>query len=279
MLYTLALQPASQIPEWISPEWSEVDQAPLVVAVPQTRRDIEVKIASTAEEWEEAFRLVARCYKARGYEPPHAGDLRFTPFHALPDTVVFVAKEQGRVVVTLSLVPDNVLLGLPMEDLYHDEIEQLRGEGRRIVEVTCLADHQFTPREFTPVFTMLMRFVAQYGSCHGATTWVITINPRHRIFYRRIMGFVPFGRQKAYAAVQNHPAEAYLLDQPLLKRNAPEMFGKLYGSRLPREALTSTPMPRHLARAFGRRSRHTDDATVARIHDYVTEHGSPRRWR
>src|SRR6266851_6392264 len=83
--------------------------------VPGIARNVEVKIASERNEWEQAFALLAETYKARGYEAADSNALRFTPFHALPDTVTFVAKYQGNVIATLSLVLDNNLLGLPME--------------------------------------------------------------------------------------------------------------------------------------------------------------------
>jgi hypothetical protein len=155
------------------------------VPVAGVSREICVKIATTRSEWEDAFRLVARTYRSRGYEPEDTHDLRFTPFHALPNTVTFVAKHGDEVVATLSLVLDNVLLGLPMEGLYGPEIAGLRGAGRRLVEVTSLADQNLSLREFTPVFLALMRVMSQYGIRQNADTWAITINPRHRLFYTR----------------------------------------------------------------------------------------------
>src|SRR5215210_7168992 len=65
------------------------------VMVPGVARDIEVGIASTASDWEAAFRLVRKNYVESGYEPESAKALRFTPYHALPDTRVFVAKHAG----------------------------------------------------------------------------------------------------------------------------------------------------------------------------------------
>src|SRR6516164_7685911 len=104
---------------------------PQSVRVPGISRDIQVKRASEPDEWEQAYQMVAANYKARGYEAPSPKQVRFTPYHALPDTVTFVAKYQGRVVATLSMVLDNSLLGLPIEAVYPDEIAELRLQGRR----------------------------------------------------------------------------------------------------------------------------------------------------
>src|SRR5689334_1568882 len=79
---------------------------PRWVVIAGVGRQIRVKIASEREELEQAFRLLADRYKARGYESSDAGEFRFTPYHALRGTVTLVAKDGDRVVATLSLVPD-----------------------------------------------------------------------------------------------------------------------------------------------------------------------------
>ena len=49
-------------------------------------------------------------------------------------SVVVVAKEAERVIATLTLVMDNTLLGLPMEQVYGPEVAALRTQGRRLIE-------------------------------------------------------------------------------------------------------------------------------------------------
>jgi hypothetical protein len=248
------------------------------VQVPGLERAIEVKIASTREEWEEVFRLVAENYQARGYEAPSPYPYRFTPYHALPDSTTFVAKHAGRVVATLTLVLDNTLLGLPMESIYGEEINDLRRAGRHLVEVTSLADRDLSLREFVPVFVALMRLAAQYAVRQDADTWVITVNPRHRAFYRKVMGFAPLGPARAYPTVQNHPAEAYLLDLSLLQNNAPKMVEKIFGEWLPDPVLTPRRMPVELIEYFGSHSSQLDAQSMTRIVAHAHQFGSPRRW-
>ena len=65
------------------------------VLVRGVARDIRVQFASTYEEWEQAFQLVADKYMARGYEEAGNG-VRFTSYHALPGTVVIIAKAGDR---------------------------------------------------------------------------------------------------------------------------------------------------------------------------------------
>ena len=232
------------------------------ILVPGGGRPIRVKIASDRDEFEQAFRLVAARYRARGYDTAGAAPFRFTPFHALPGTVTFVAKDGDRVVATLSLVPDNQTLGLPMESIYGSEVEDLRAEGRKLGEVTSLAEDGLSAREFLRVFSSMIRLVCQYHVRHGGDSWVITVNPRHRAFYCKVLGFVPLGPCRSYSAVGDHPAEAFLLDMGLLRNNAPEKFQEIFGEALPRPILTPTARPADHAFHFAARSSQADHRTI-----------------
>ncbi len=254
-------------------------KGPLAVRVPGVARDIRIKIASERDEWREAFQLVSSNYQARGYEEPFASKVRFTPYHALPDLVTLVAKLEGRVLATFSLVPDNTLLGLPLEGIYSEEIRGLRRERRRLVEVTSFAaDKDLRLREFRPVFICLIRFLVQYHLSQGGDTWVLTVNPRHRDFYIKALGSAPLGPPRTYSSVQNHPAEGYWFDMDLMRRSAPDMADELLSDPLPGEALVAPKMLSHLIRYLGDRS--TRDARDV-IRDVIPTDeffGSPRRW-
>lgn len=250
---------------------------PQAIPVPGIVRDIRVQLASTRGDWEQAFRLVADNYQARGYDP--AGfDYRFTSYHALPDTVVLVAKEGERIVATMSLVPDSSLLGLPMEGPYREEIRQLRQQGRQLFETGNLADQDLGPREFMQVFVALMQLGWQYMTRQGADTTVITVNPRHSSYYTRMHGFLPLGPRRAYDKVQGAPAEAYYVDPEMIRLRVPAMSQRLFGSRLAESALQPVRMPADLVRHFARHSSQTNAGTVEQILWQVRECGSPRRW-
>src|SRR5581483_4648870 len=101
---------------------------------------------------------------------------------------------------------------------------------------------------------------------------------RHRTFYTRVLGFERLGQCRACPAVRNHPAEAFLLDIPTLRKNAPEMHRKLFGEPLPRGVVTAPRMPADLVRYFASHSSRTDIRFVEEILRYVDAWGSPRRW-
>jgi hypothetical protein len=238
--------------------------------VPGLKRDTRVQIASQPAEWDAALKLVADNYRACGYEAPSNKPLRFTKYHALPETIVLVAKQEDEVVATYSMVFDNPLLGLPMESIYADEIALLRRQGRRLAEVTSLAVSGLSQREFVQVFTTMIRLGVQYHNRRGGDTWVITINPHHRTFYCKAMGFQPLGECRSYPLVADAPAEAFFLDRQLMKTHAPKMHELAYGEWLPPQALTATPLTTEQAMAFAEQSSQTDQATVAQIRNTKT---------
>jgi hypothetical protein len=247
--------------------------------VPGLSRDIYVKIASERSEWEQAFRLVSDKYQDSGYDPPNASAIRFTRHHALSDTMVFIAKHEGQVLLTCSLVSDNTLLGLPMESIYEDEIEALRKTGRRLGEVTSLADADLSQREFLQVFVAVIRLLTQYHVQQGGDTCLITVNPRHRSLYTKKFGFVPLGSCRSYPTVQGAPAEAYMVDLKLMKDTAPKTHQELVGRELPPDVLKPAPIPRHLVQYFGCHATQSVVETIREVFSSEDALGTLRRWQ
>jgi hypothetical protein len=237
----------------------------------QAGLDVEVKIASEPAEWEQAFRLVRQAYEARGLQAAGSGDLRFSAHHALPGTTTFVARQDGRVIATLSLVLDNPLLGLPMESIYPDEVATLRATGARLAEVISLAGERCGPESF-PVTFGLMRLLAHFFLSRRGDRILVTVHPRHRPFYQRVIGFVGIGERRACPRVENNPAEPMLLDCDQLRGNVSPRYRLLLGEDPPAEALRAPLLPPALARAFAARSSPQDAAAVDQVLAAVANH-------
>ncbi len=248
------------------------------VKVPNIGRDILANIGREQAELEDAYRLLATNYRARGYEAPGTSPYRFTPYHALPGTATFVARHDRRVVATLTLVPDTELLGLPMESIYGPEVDRLRRKGRRLAEFTSLAVQGLSLREFTQAFNTLITLAMQYHLRQGGDTWVMAVHPRHRNYYRKVLGFAPLGSQRSYPAVMDHPAEACVVDLDLMKNNAPAMHAKVTGAPLADPVLAADGWSAERVRYFGSRSNTMDEGTLEAILLGVEKHGNPIRW-
>jgi hypothetical protein len=239
---------------------------------------VQVRLAAGRDDWEQAFRLVARAYQTRGYDRAAEGEFHFTRFHALPETVVLVAKERERVIATISVVMDNTLLGLPLEDVYGEEIQPLRRAGRRLCEAGSLGDSGVGPHKFASVFVALIRLAWQFICRQGGDTGVVTCHPRHSYFYRHVLGFNALGGPRDLPPGSGFPVEAFVADTPLLQANAPEMYRLILGQPLPSEMLSATPMPDELKLEFADHSCRTNRQAVEEILRHVHAHGSPRRW-
>lgn len=263
----------------VVPRWPLIRRpAPRTVPVADVGRNIQVKIASTRSEWEQAFRLVEENYEAHGYETPQAGAYRFTPYHALPDTFVVVAKEHDRVLATLSVILDNALLGLPAESIYAAEIENYRNQGRRLFELGNLADSGLSRREFLPVFLTLVQVAVQTALHQRADTALIATTVRHGIFYRKVMGFVELGPSRPYPYVRDTLAQAYWLDAGHLRATLPAMHQRLIGNALPSDVLAMPRMPTHLVHELAGQSSKCAAGTIAEVLRSLSRNGNPRRW-
>jgi hypothetical protein len=107
----------------------------------------------------------------------------------------------------------------------------------------------------------------------------MTVNPCHRNFYTKLLGFEPLGGScRPHPTVQAAPAEAFWVDRSLLRERAPAMYQRVFGEPLPAETLVGPPMPRHLVQYFASRSTQPPGSLLHEVFDYVDSFGSPRRW-
>ena len=126
-----------------------------------------VKIAGDIDEFRQAFSLVHDSYLRNGYlSTPKPHGMLFGIHALLPETVVFVAKSNLTVISTISEISDTELFGLPMDELYREELDGLRSRGRKIVELSALV----TPTDFrwTNVVMYICKVMFQYSIDGGA---------------------------------------------------------------------------------------------------------------
>jgi len=98
--------------------------------------EITLKQAETEEEIRQALNIVHDSYVELEYMDPTESQLRFSKFHALPTTVILVAKWEDEVIGTLSIIPDSAL-GLPADMTW--SLDKFRKNGKVIAEISSLA--------------------------------------------------------------------------------------------------------------------------------------------
>jgi hypothetical protein len=213
------------------------------LAAPWEPSDIAVayKVADTKHERASAFRLVHDVYVKEGLMHRNPFRMRVMPHHLLPTTAVFVAQEAERVIATLSLVGDG-RLGLPLEEVYGPEVDQLREPSTWLGEVSALASAPYAADFGFDVVIGLMRLMAQFAQRHGMEHLLVAVHPRHARLYRRTMGFQRLGDERAYPSVCNRPAVALHLDLSRLDQAPAENVALFFGERIPEEELRFCPI-------------------------------------
>lgn len=183
---------------------------------------VNYSIARERDTIEEAFGLVYLAYIEVGLQAENTARIRFTKYHLIPTTKVFVAifrpeltkeeferghvNDNKKVVGTLTLVLDSAL-GLPVEQVCGPEIQAMRDQGARMAEVIALAiDPQFRRHN---VMMYLYKIMFEYARLKGVTDICCAVTKRHIEFYRDILLFQPIGELLPYSAgnmleVQGH---------------------------------------------------------------------------
>jgi len=203
---------------------------------------IEYRVASTQTEREAAFRLLYKAYRRAELAVPSRHGIRVTPYHLLPTTNVFVARYGCNVISTVTLVEDG-RLGLPMEEIYGQEIAELRQRGLYLAEVTSLADRRRDLHRFLPVFTRLSRLLVQFARNQRVDRLLIAVHPRHMRFYQTYMAFEPIAAERDYPSVQNQPAVAMSLDLKGIESRRPACYSTFFGLAIPDQQLLPHPIP------------------------------------
>ena len=161
-----------------------------------------IRMANSAGRREAASLLIRKMYGWRGYSVD-----AIAPHEA--NKITLYAETGGVVVGTLSLCLDSET-ALPADENFGDKLEALRAQKRRLCEPSRLAiDKGVTKR----VFASLIHISYIYAhNIHGYTDYIIEVNPRHVMFYKRMLGFVEFGEERQCTRVG---APAVLLRLPL----------------------------------------------------------------
>jgi hypothetical protein len=161
--------------------------------------------ATSLDQVESAWNLVYQRYSQMGL-------IDENPFgiHAVPSAVgehacVLWGPDGPEVGYTMTLFRDNPIVGLALDSVYAQSLDELRRKGRRLLEVGMLADRrESAARGMGALFTMMRRAI-YYGLHNDLTDIVIGVHPRHAQFYVRYYGFEQFAEPTTYPLVRNNP--------------------------------------------------------------------------
>jgi hypothetical protein len=161
--------------------------------------DFMIRLAGSESECHSASMLIKKMYSWRGYSSSHQISLG-------PHQITLTAFIKNALVGTVTISIDSPT-GLLADDMFKDEIDMCRGKDRKICELTKLAFDQ-APRSAFALASIFHVCFIYARRIHLCTDSFIEINPRHRRYYERMLGFQKVGTLKTSARVD---APAYLL--------------------------------------------------------------------
>ncbi len=179
--------------------------------------DIIFRCADSVDDYIKAFRLVHDVYVQAGYIKPRSSCLRITKFHGNPSSRVFLGMRSGCLqdipVYTVSMFPDSSEYGLPMDQAFKREMDDLRAQGRKLVEIGALASDPCYRQNNMNIPMMGNLIVFKYAYDYlKADDLVITVHPRYRWVYEDLLLFEKIAYVDQYDYVENNPAVAMRLD-------------------------------------------------------------------
>lgn len=178
------------------------------------QQKFKIRLATSEDRADSASLLIQKMYSWRGYQA--AG------IQSDPNRVTLLAFDHDVIVGTLTLGLDSPV-GLLVDELYKPEVDALRAQGRRVCELTKLAiDESVRSKQ---VLAALFHIAYIYGhNIHHGTDFVIEVNPRHTLFYKKMLGFEDYGQERHCERV-NAPAALLRLDLDYAGREIARLGG------------------------------------------------------
>jgi hypothetical protein len=165
-----------------------------------------IKWAENDVDFLHSFNLLYERYLKLNYIQERKSFPYYYNTHSLlPQTKKAIFVRNNVVFSTVDIVKDTKSFGLPMDEIYHDELNDLRAQGRKLCEVGSLACSHDANWQNT--FMPLFRVIFWHALNNGMNDICITVNPKHVAFYKSILVFQNLGEEKFYPYV-NAPAIA-----------------------------------------------------------------------
>ena len=188
---------------------------------------VSFRYAKTGNDYISCFRLLHDVYAAVGYVQPSSPPLRIIQQHLDPETLIIMGFIKDTLVYTAILFPDNQL-GLPIDSAFKKQVDALREQGRRLVEVGCLVsppDYRKGNQSIPMLCNQIVHLTAI--NRYHADDLLITTHPKYLKIYEDILLFEQIGGISKFSYVNDNPAVA--LRQDL--RTAPQRYKEIYGNK------------------------------------------------
>lgn len=162
------------------------------------KSEFRIRLANTANRRGAASILINKMYSWRGYGNGNVSQINN------PNRITLLASGPDDVAIGTISMGLHSSLGLYADTMYHDELEQLRRQGKIVCEYNRLAiDPEIKSKRVLASLFHIAYLYPYY--LFGHTDGVLEVNPRHVRFYEKMMGFTQIGPERTCPRV-NAPA-------------------------------------------------------------------------
>lgn len=186
---------------------------------------LEMRIARTKSELEQAYRILHDSYVDQKYMQPDPTGMRIIKYFALPSTTTLIAVWDGKVVGTMSIIR-KTSFGLPLENIFN--IDDLTANDAAIAEVSSLAIAKEFRFNRGALFFPFCKFFFEYSEKYlRLQRIVIAVNPTMRDFYEGVLGFEEIHSKviARYDFANGNPAVGLWADYSMLRTKIKKWYG------------------------------------------------------
>lgn len=183
---------------------------------PDGQKLFKIRLADSDGRRKSASFLVKRRYAWRGYAAGGTAGVQ-------PNRITLSASDHDETIATISVGLDSVI-GLFVDKLYRREVDRIRAQDRKVCEFTKLAiDGSIRSKQVLAALFHIAYIHAR--RVNGCTDLLVEVNPRHVIFYKRMLGFADCGAERLDPRVRA-PAVLLRLDLGFAERQIAAMGGR-----------------------------------------------------
>jgi hypothetical protein len=185
-----------------------------------------IQIANDLESRFSAYRFVYKAYLQKGYATENASQLWLSVFDALPTTTTLIVtcNQTKAILGTMTMVFDSPI-GLPSDEIFKSTNDTFRNSQQNLAEVvslvldaSCRNDTCFL---LGRIFNYFFYIAGYQLTGVNATDFLITINPRHENFYKKVALFERAADDvRFYKKVNNAPAVLLRANFDIIRANS-----------------------------------------------------------
>ena len=183
---------------------------------------LSVELAHSRLDRQRALELRSDVYKRKGLLHEDEVTPHVLPQACAPGSATFVAKEDGAIVGTISFYMDSEI-GLPMDDVHGEEVDEMRVRFARVAEVGGLA----VLEDRWGMGITMMLYLATFRWAIATTTECIVacVNPSSRRAYSKLLLFEVLGECKQHPRYLGAPSIPISVDLT----TAPGRYREIHG--------------------------------------------------